>query len=214
MKDDWVEVPARTRGDRKKRERDGDDNDNDDGGDEVVYHPPSPQPFQPFVLILVGIPGSGKSNFATQLETSMPEKFVRVNQDTLKTRRKCEAMTLRALAQGKVAVIDRCNFNIEQRKTWIDIARNRHVKCECVVFQGEVDDCITRCKQRRNHETVHPSKAAGVVSLVARQFRPPILRGGNNNGGRVECKGGEHFHRLERVSSFRMANDLVSDYLI
>ena len=53
----------------------------------------------------------------------------------------------------------------------------------------------------------------GVVSLVAKQFRPPVACGGNQIAGRVECVGGEQFHRLECVSSFRMADDLVAKYL-
>eukprot|EP00584_Thalassiosira_punctigera_P010877 CAMPEP_0172547296 /NCGR_PEP_ID=MMETSP1067-20121228/16867_1 /TAXON_ID=265564 ORGANISM="Thalassiosira punctigera, Strain Tpunct2005C2" /NCGR_SAMPLE_ID=MMETSP1067 /ASSEMBLY_ACC=CAM_ASM_000444 /LENGTH=200 /DNA_ID=CAMNT_0013334367 /DNA_START=115 /DNA_END=713 /DNA_ORIENTATION=+ len=200
MTDDWVEIPTQ-RG-RKTNERD-----DDDGGDVVVYTSPRRSPrdgepvaIRPFVLILVGIPGSGKSHFASRLERSMPENFLRINQDTLGTRRKCEALTRRALAEGKVAVIDRCNFDLSQRKTWIDIAEKEKVHCECIIFDFEAVVCVTRCQKRRAHETVHPSKAAGVVSLVARQFRPPVPHV-RNNGGHVECLGGERFHRLERVSS-------------
>ncbi|KAL7502015.1 hypothetical protein ACHAWX_000432 [Stephanocyclus meneghinianus] len=53
----------------------------DEGGDVVIYSPPNKSanqithpprwsigPVQPFVLILVGIPGSGKSTFACRLE--------------------------------------------------------------------------------------------------------------------------------------------------
>lgn len=44
----------------------------DDGGDVVVYSPPKKkynrrEPLDKFVLILVGIPGSGKSTFASKL---------------------------------------------------------------------------------------------------------------------------------------------------
>jgi hypothetical protein len=53
-------------------------NEDDDGGDFVVYSPPKKKTNteeanaskrqSKFVLILVGIPGSGKSTFATKLE--------------------------------------------------------------------------------------------------------------------------------------------------
>eukprot|EP00585_Thalassiosira_rotula_P007483 CAMPEP_0196143058 /NCGR_PEP_ID=MMETSP0910-20130528/12594_1 /TAXON_ID=49265 /ORGANISM="Thalassiosira rotula, Strain GSO102" /LENGTH=213 /DNA_ID=CAMNT_0041404451 /DNA_START=160 /DNA_END=801 /DNA_ORIENTATION=- len=208
MADDWVDVPTRHGRKTKKRY------DDDDGGDTVVYSPPrgDPDAFKPFVLILVGIPGSGKSHFASRLESSMPGTFLRVNQDSLGTRRKCEALARRALAEGKVAVIDRCNFDSDQRKTWIDIAEKGSVHCDCIVFDFEKDICVTRCQKRRGHETVHPSKAAGVVSMMARQFRPPVPCG-RNNGGHVECSGGERFRRFERVCSFNMADNLVDSYL-
>mmetsp|Transcript_84 Transcript_84/g.182 ORF Transcript_84/g.182 Transcript_84/m.182 type:complete len:216 (-) Transcript_84:165-812(-) len=212
MTDAWVEVPTRLG--RQTRKRD----DDSDAGDVVVYSSPQRSPgrggraFQPFVLVLVGIPGSGKSHFASRLENSMPGNFVRINQDSLGTRRKCETLARRTLAEGKVAVIDRCNFDFAQRKTWIDMAEKEKVHCECIVFQFEKDVCIARCQQRRNHETIHPSKAAGVVTFLAKQFYPPVPSV-RNNGGHVECSGGERFHRLERVSSFNMADNLVESYL-
>ena len=147
------------------------------------------------------LPGSGKSHFSTQLESSFPEKFVRVNQDTLKTRVKCENACRNALARGKVAIIDRCNFDLAQRAVWLKIAKQADVQCECVVFQYDKDECITRCQQRKGHESLHPSKAVGVISLVAKQYRPP-------QRGRGEC-----FQRIEYVSSFRMADNLAISYL-
>jgi predicted kinase len=44
----------------------------------------------PFMVICVGLPGSGKSTFSRSLIKSNPNKFGRINQDELKTRQKCE----------------------------------------------------------------------------------------------------------------------------
>ncbi|KAL7542577.1 hypothetical protein ACHAWF_007204, partial [Thalassiosira exigua] len=213
--DGWVDVPARGRESRKRDHpsRDGDD----EGGDEVVYSPPQPSPRsddetpRPFVLILCGIPGTGKSHFASRLAEALPRKFVRVNQDALGTRRKCEAMSRRALSEGKIPVIDRCNFDLDQRRTWIGIAEEAGAHCDCIVFRYDEDVCVTRCQKRRGHETMHPSKARGVVSLLARKFRPPVVR--TRNSIIVRCSGGENFRRLSRVTSFEMANELAESYL-
>lgn len=43
--------------------------------------------------------GSGKSTLATQLEGLYPAHYVRVNQDSLGNRQKCEALTQRALRE-------------------------------------------------------------------------------------------------------------------
>jgi len=219
----WVQVPDRRRV-KSSRKRDIIDL-------SCEADAPSPHRGQGFVLILVGIPGSGKSHFASRLEGEMPQKFVRVNQDSLKTRKKCEDLCRRTLSQGKVAVVDRTNFDFSQRKTWIDIAGEKGLHCECVVFEVRKrsalgDDviviafcldilpfnihipppnkydknvCITRCQQRRNHETMKPSDASKIVSMMANRFRPP--------------SGGERFHRLSRVSSFAEANDLADTYI-
>ncbi|KAL3800882.1 hypothetical protein ACHAW5_002033 [Stephanodiscus triporus] len=101
---------------------------------------------------------------------------------------------------GEISVvIDRCNFDVDQRRTWIELAREMNADCECVVFDYDTDVCIERCRARRGHETIRPSEAAGIVSEMARRFRSP---------GR-----GERFRRIVRVSSFRMADDLVEHYL-
>ena len=69
--DDWEAVPTR----RVKKPKKEDS-------------PPPPRQRQsakassPFVLVLVGLPGSGKSYFASRLETAEP-RFVRVNQDVV-----------------------------------------------------------------------------------------------------------------------------------
>lgn len=179
----------------------------------VVYAAPSRQATRaarPFVLVLVGMPGSGKSFFATRLESSSGRAFVRINQDSLGTRGKCEEMARRVLAEGRVAVIDRCNFDVDQRATWIGIAREMRVDCECVVFHYDKDVCISRCAQRRGHETIHPSKAAGVVSVMFGKYRPPTPR--SRRDGHVQCVG-ERFLRLEHVASFNEADRLAQSYL-
>lgn len=66
----------------------------------------------PQVLIMVGVPGSGKSTIANQL---VEMGWERVNQDELGTRRVCETRMESALQRGKSIVIDRCNFDISQR---------------------------------------------------------------------------------------------------
>jgi predicted kinase len=164
---------------------------------------------RPFVLLLVGIPGSGKSHFALRLGSSGP--FVRINQDVLGNRRACENLARRVLAEGKVAVIDRCNFDLPQRETWTKIAHEMGVHCDCVVFSHNSDDCIRRCQNRRGHETIHPNEAAMVVSKMASEFRPPVPL--QNVTSWVQCSSGERFRRLEIISSFKQADDLADSYL-
>jgi len=161
---------------------------------------------RPFVLVLIGIPGSGKSHFASRLEAESNEQIVRVNQDTLGSLKRCITVARAALqvvdTPGKKTtsvVIDRCNFNNQQRQTWIDLANEMTVDCECVIFDYATDACITRCQQRTNHETIHPSDAVKVVSMMAKLFRPPTS--------------GEKYKRLSRVTSFQEADALADRYL-
>jgi predicted kinase len=77
---------------------------------------------KPSILLLVGLPGSGKSTFANALEKVQPWKYVVVNQDQLKTRQKCLDKTKRILMEEqKCVVIDRCNFNFTQRQYFFEL---------------------------------------------------------------------------------------------
>ncbi len=95
----------------------------------------SPASHSTFILMLCGIPGSGKSSFAEKLINLNPSKFERISQDVLGTRKKCEKACKEALKHGKVPIIDRCNFNVEQRTYFMMIGNECSVPVDCVVFQ-------------------------------------------------------------------------------
>jgi predicted kinase len=148
------------------------------------------------MLMLVGIPGSGKSHFASQLEQAVPNKYVRVNQDTLGNRYRCEEMTRQVLARGICPIIDRCNFDESQRRYFLDIARNYNVPVDCVVFDIPKEECVRRCETRRNHETISPGEARQVVEGMVRQFSAPV----------------ERFRTLRQVSDLDAVHELIIQY--
>jgi predicted kinase len=133
----------------------------------------SKEGFAPFLLLLVGLPGAGKSTFAKEMVALMPDKYVRVNQDELKTRQKCENLARRTIDEGKCPVVDRCNFDAKQREKFIKIAVESKIGVECVVFQVSADECVRRCRSRNDHPTVHSSEAKAVVKEIARHYAPP-----------------------------------------
>jgi hypothetical protein len=75
----------------------------------------------PLLLVLVGIPGSGKSTSVQELLTSSPPdvEWSRVSQDVLGTRKRCIRAAQDALIEGRHVAIDRCNFDQEQRAHWL-----------------------------------------------------------------------------------------------
>lgn len=207
--DGWEEVPSN----RRRRQR------NSEKPHEIPNDPapprakPIPPPSgerrgDPFLLFLVGLQGAGKSTFASYLSQSAPWRYVRINQDALGDRTACEDLTRRALAEGKVPVIDRCNVAPSQRRPFLDIATEVDVPSECVVFNVAVEDCVRRCARRKDHETLRPHEAREAVTKMAERFEPPLPP----VQGRKSRKG-ESFCRVENVSSFQMANELADEYL-
>ena len=121
-----------------------DDSSSDDGWNDVPSRQnkkkmksplPDVEPCTPSIMMLCGIPGSGKSKFAEMLISVNPLKFERISQDVLGTRNKCERACKAALRNGKIAIIDRCNFNAQQRLHFTSIAVEFNVPVDCIVFQ-------------------------------------------------------------------------------
>ena len=127
----------------------------------------------PCMLMLVGIPGSGKSTFSLSLEQAAPHVFARINQDSLGSRKKCEQATRQALSEGKVPIIDRCNFDFQQRKHFVNIAREFNVPVKVISLELPKQECIRRCQARVNHETIAPGEERVVVEKLYSQFQTP-----------------------------------------
>lgn len=170
----------------------------------------SPTPPPPSLVILVGLPGSGKSTFCQKLN---PSVWTVINQDTLKSRKACERAASVALSQGNRVVIDRTNASPTQRSTWVELnralwPRERFEKpvVWCIEFVVPKAVCISRCEGRKNHATVAPKDAAKIVGCVSKEMRPP--NAGYEGFARVvhvhEFDGS---HSTETIDVIRVLND-------
>lgn len=80
---------------------------------------PDPSISSQYIIIFVGMPGSGKTSFyKKELE---PRGWVHINQDTLKTYAKVMSEMKRFLKEGRSVVIDNTNPSIEKRRELIKI---------------------------------------------------------------------------------------------
>mmetsp|Transcript_64124 Transcript_64124/g.151733 ORF Transcript_64124/g.151733 Transcript_64124/m.151733 type:complete len:379 (-) Transcript_64124:2433-3569(-) len=130
------------------------------------------------VVILIGSPGAGKSTFSNAL-CSDNQCFVRVNQDTLGTREACLSAAREVLDAGKSPVIDRCNFDEDQRAPWIKLGRGAGATVFGVLFDISSAELQDRVRKRRNHEGgVQGPKGLGVLARMESQLRRPALREG------------------------------------
>jgi predicted kinase len=157
---------------------------------------------KPRILILVGIPGSGKSTLAQYLTSLNTSRYIRVNQDELKTRNKCETLTRTALKQSQSPIIDRCNFDPKQRSHFIRIAQEFNVPVDCIVLDISVSICLERCLNRNHHPTIDGNNARAVVGQMANLLVKPHAIHFRNEG----------IERMKIVTNANMIENIAKNY--
>lgn len=145
----------------------------------------------PFV-VLVGLPGSGKSTFGTALAAA---GWDRVSQDEMGGKGARNAAGLYSKKGGR-CVIDRCNVEADEREEWVALMhRPPPAQLACVFFDVDKDECVRRIVSRTDHPTIEAGnfrKAKGIVYGFAKRLVPPLKSEGfgtvHTVTTREECK--------------------------
>jgi len=126
------------------------------------------------VIILVGVPGSGKSTFCTKYP-----RYKRISQDELGDRYMCLSAFRAYLSEGKNIIIDRCNINRFQRNLWINIAKEFGADLNCVNFVIDPKIAIKRIQERKGHPTIKEDttldKITQIVDNFTKTYEAPTL---------------------------------------
>lgn len=137
------------------------------------------------VLILQGLPASGKSSYAKELLLKEPGRWVRTNKDLLREMAHAshwspanekficnlrDTIILMALEEGKHVIIDDTNFgkNIEQIKELVK--GKAEIQINDSFLQVPVDECIKRDLKRVN------SVGKDVIMKMYNQFVKPKIK--------------------------------------
>lgn len=129
------------------------------------------------LVLLVGPPGSGKSTYT---EMYLDENFIQtpytiINQDKLG---KIQHITefLKASHNEENIVIDRMNFNKEQRSRYLIRAKEAGYETEIIVLHQSYETCLKRCNDRNDHPTIRDEDTAkSALGTFFRQYERPTL---------------------------------------
>lgn len=136
------------------------------------------------IILLKGLPASGKSTFARELLTQRPGEYVRVNKDEMRSMlhngrwsKFNEKQVLRirdqiietALADGKSVIVDDTNLAPKHQARMEQLAKKHDVNLNVydVFLDVSVEECIKRDLKREN------SVGAKVIEGMYKQFLAP-----------------------------------------
>lgn len=114
-------------------------------------------------VILMGIPGSGKSTFYR-------ERFftthVRINLDMLKTRHREKLLLEACVAGGQPFVADNTNATRESRARYILPARTHGFRVIGYYFRSEIAGALERNRKRRGGERIPDKAILGIAAKL------------------------------------------------
>ena len=123
------------------------------------------------LIILVGVPGAGKSTIAT---TNFPN-HVYVNQDILGSREACLKAVNEALSAGKDVVLDRCNQTPKHRAEFIKMARMFRTKVNAIYVDCPLQTAIKRVILREHHATLGGDVSNAKKTKIVTKFSSELV---------------------------------------
>ena len=139
----------------------------------------------PKMILLIGIPGSGKSTF---FQRKLAADHVRVNLDTLKTRNREARLIDACFAEGKSFCVDNTNLTREERAKYIAKAKARGWQVVGYFMKSVLKDCIAR-NELRTGDARLPAKA---VAAMSNRMELPARDEGIDELFFVEIKDGDY----------------------
>lgn len=147
---------------------------------EEVVEPTAPMritgrvPEHPEFVMLVGLPGSGKSWFSSAMAKRMGVAVDVVSQDKTGSRAMCENAVSRRRS-GTMVILDRCNPALDERREWLALADAGE---NAIAVYFDVDDaiCTRRIDRRIQHPTLRAGRSTNAMNQMKRLMSKPTLR--------------------------------------
>jgi bifunctional polynucleotide phosphatase/kinase len=127
---------------------------------------------EPEMIILVGMPGSGKSFIAKLFKSHA--NYVIINRDTMKT--KCVEMTHNALKDRQSVIIDNTNPDKESRKEYLNIGKKYGYKCRCIIVDTTIDIAMHNNHYRHYITYDYKMPALSVPDIVYRIYNKKYVK--------------------------------------
>jgi predicted kinase len=143
---------------------------------------PSPQATKGFVVLAIGLPGSGKTTwFGRRGVTPLSSDLLRnILFDDVEEQRYQGLVfsTLRSLLRARLIArmpwnyVDATNLSIHERRQWIKMAKSFGYEVQAVFFDVPLEVCLERNSKRER------SVSEDVMRKMAEKLKPPVFEEG------------------------------------
>lgn len=127
------------------------------------------------LIMMVGLPASGKTTLSNLLLTYFDESIIHLNQDEIGRKGCYDTLCKYAKKQDKTIILDRCNLTSSERNEWLQTYNSvspRPILCVNFNIQSEV--CKRRLTSRKNHDMKNPN----IIDDLATKIQKPQLNEG------------------------------------
>ncbi|XP_073816232.1 polynucleotide kinase 3'-phosphatase isoform X2 [Musca autumnalis] len=138
------------------------------------------------MIIMVGLPGSGKSHFAKKNLASLG--YTVANADTVGNVQACLKMCENALVSSKSCVVDNTNVDVESRKKFIELSKKFKVPCRCFIMNVSVAQVKHNIAFRQLTDVKHSKINEMLLNMMKKKFTQPQLEEGFTEIVKVNIK--------------------------
>lgn len=136
-----------------------------------MYDIPGLDDNKPEVIVMVGMPGSGKSFFANDVLAA--KQYEIVNRDTLGTWQKCVDRVNDYLKAGKKVVVDNTNGTKVERARYAGAAKTQKVPCRCFVMSTSHQHVLHNIAFRQLTDTKHSKINEMIINTYRKNYQEP-----------------------------------------
>lgn len=152
------------------------------------------------MIIVVGLPGSGKSHFCNTVLS--PKGYRVVNADTLGSTQACLTECQRAQRSGRSCVVDNTNVDVASRKKFLALAAEMQIPCRCFVMNVTPAQAKHNIAYRELLDSSHSKINDMVFNMMKKKYQVPTLEEGFTSIHKVNFK--PRFTNVQEKNLYKM----------